>query len=239
MEHEYPISGMTCKSCEAKVKSALLMVEGVRSVSVFKEDDMATISMEKHLPLSVFKEALSIENGKYAIEAEVHDQNIELPKSWRKTYKPILLIFTYILLTTGLIQANTEFDLMTWMRHFMAGFFLVFSFFKLLNLKSFAESYSMYDIIAKKLYGWGYLYVFIEISLGMAYLTNFYPLVTNSTALVVMSISIIGVLRSVLSKQTIQCACLGDVFNLPMSTVTIIEDGLMILMSGTMIWWHF
>jgi hypothetical protein len=50
-----------------------------------------------------------------------------------------------------------------------------------------------------------------------------------------MTISIIGVLQSVLNKKKIQCACLGAIFNLPMSTVTIIEDGLMIAMSGFMI----
>jgi hypothetical protein len=50
-----------------------------------------------------------------------------------------------------------------------------------------------------------------------------------------MSISIVGVLQSVLNKKKIQCACLGAVFNLPMSTVTIIEDALMIAMSGIMI----
>ena len=50
-----------------------------------------------------------------------------------------------------------------------------------------------------------------------------------------MSLSIIGVLQSVLNKQKIQCACLGDVFDLPMSTVTIIEDGVMIIMSIIML----
>ncbi|RYZ78221.1 MAG: heavy-metal-associated domain-containing protein, partial [Proteobacteria bacterium] len=44
-----------------------------------------------------------------------------------------------------------------------------------------------------------------------------------------------GVLQSVLNKRKIQCACLGAVFNLPMSTVTIIEDGLMIAMSAVML----
>jgi hypothetical protein len=50
-----------------------------------------------------------------------------------------------------------------------------------------------------------------------------------------MTVSIIGVLQSVLSKRKIKCACLGDVFNLPMSTITIIEDALMIAMSGIML----
>ena len=117
----------------------------------------------------------------------------------------------------------------------MAGFFLVFSFFKLMNLKGFAESYAMYDVVAKQWNGWGYVYAFVELGLGFAFLTSFQPSFTNVVTLGVMSVSIVGVLQSVLNKQKIKCACLGDVFNLPMSTVTIIEDGLMIAMSAIML----
>ena len=112
---------------------------------------------------------------------------------------------------------------------------LVFSFFKMLNLKGFAESYVMYDVVAKRLPAWAYIYAFTELALGIAFLINFNPLVTNSLIFIVMSISIIGVLQSVLNKKKIQCACLGAVFNLPMSTVTIIEDALMIAMSAWML----
>jgi hypothetical protein len=124
---------------------------------------------------------------------------------------------------------------MRWMNHFMAGFFLVFSFFKLLNLQGFAESYAMYDVVAKNWQGWGYVYAFIELALGIAFLTGFYPLITNGVTFLVMTVSIIGVLQSVLNKRKIKCACLGAVFNLPMSTITIIEDVLMIAMSGAML----
>ena len=117
------------------------------------------------------------------------------------------------------------------MQNFMAGFFLVFSFFKLLDIHGFADSYSTYDIIAKKWKDWGYVYAFIELGLGLAYLLKFNPLFTNIATFVVMSISIIGVLQSVLNKRKIKCACLGAVFNLPMSTITILEDALMIAMS--------
>jgi hypothetical protein len=121
------------------------------------------------------------------------------------------------------------------MQHFMAGFFLVFSFFKLLNLKGFAESYVMYDVVAKKIPIWAYLYAFVEVGLGISYLLNYNPLITNTCTFVVMSVSILGVLQSVFDNKKIQCAWLGAVFNLPMSTVTIIEDALMIVMSGYMI----
>ena len=224
---------MTCSSCEAKVKSALLTIENVTSVEVSKDTNSATITMNKHIALSNFQKAL---DNKYQISAVNHSEIEEQAKSWLETYKPILLIFFYISLVTILIQIkNQSFNLMEAMQHFMAGFFLVFSFFKLLNLKGFAESYVMYDVVARKIPIWAYLYAFTELMLGIAFLTGFNPLTTNSVTFLVMSISIIGVLQSVLNKKKIQCACLGAIFNLPMSTVTIIEDALMIIMSGLMI----
>jgi len=54
-------------------------------------------------------------------------------------------------------------------------------------------------------------------------------------AFAVMGISIIGVLKIVLNKQKIQCALLDIVFNFPMSSLTIIEDSFVIVMSGFMI----
>lgn len=233
MTHKYQVTGMTCTSCEAKVKSTLLMVENVTAVEVSKDENSATITMNKHIALSDFQKVLP---EKYKISALNHNEIAEQTKSWFETYKPILLIFAYIVGVTLVLQfGNHHFDAMQWMQHFMAGFFLVFSFFKLLNLKGFAESYAMYDIVAKRIRIWGFVYAFIELGLGIAYLINFNPLVTNIITFSVMSISIIGVLQSVLNKRKIQCACLGAVFNLPMSTVTIIEDALMIIMSALMI----
>ena len=224
---------MTCSSCEAKVKSALLMVDNVTHVEVSLQDHSTTITMNKHVPLKELQKAL---DPKYQIAALEHNEMTEQTKSWFETYKPILLIFFYITLTTVLIQINNQhFDLMQWMRHFMAAFFLVFSFFKLLNLKGFTESYVMYDILARRFPSWAYIYAFIELALGIGYMIDFNPIVINTVSFFVMSVSIIGVLNTVLNKQQIQCACLGDVFHLPMSIVTIIEDALMIIMAAFML----
>jgi copper chaperone CopZ len=237
MTHTYQIKGMTCGSCEEKVKNSLLTLPDVTQVEVSKDTNTAIITMEKHIPLLDFQKALGGADSKYQISALQHNEVTEQAKSWFETYKPLLLIFAYITIITALIQINNNnnFNVVQWMGHFMAGFFLVFSFFKLLNLKGFAESYAMYDIIAKQWKGFGYVYAFIELALGIAYIINFNPLFTNTVTLIVMAVSIVGVLQSVLNKQKIQCACLGAVFNLPMSTVTIIEDALMIAMSAMML----
>ena len=236
MTHTYSLTGMTCSGCEMGVKSKLLKLPEITSVDLSKDTNSATISMTQHIAIHDLQEAIGGNNSKYQITTSHQNDTVEEVRSWFETYKPIILIFAYITGVSFLVQiGTTRFDNLLFMRYFMAGFFLVFSFFKLLNLKGFADSYAMYDVLAKRVPIWGYAYAFIELGLGLAYLVNFNPYFTNVVTLAVMSLSIIGVLQSVINKKKIQCACLGAVFNLPMSTVTIIEDSLMIVMSGVML----
>jgi len=223
---------MTCTGCESKVKSSLLALPNMISAEVSKEQSSATLTMEKHIALADLQDALGGSKAKYQLSALAHNEIAEEAKSFFSTYKPVLLLFAYISLISFSLSGQ---NWMLFMRIFMAGFFLSFSFFKLINLKGFAESYSMYDLVAKQFKPWGYMYAFIELGLGIAFAVNFNPLVTNWVTLVVMSVSIIGVLQSVLQKKKIQCACLGAVFNLPMSTLTIMEDLMMIAMSAAML----
>ena len=246
MTHTYEVTGMTCEACEYKIQHVLGNIEGVKSVTPDKSHNTATIEMEKHIPVTKFQEALK-PYPKYSITEKVITPVYattfveELPKSWFATYKPLLLIFAFISVTSVLTSFHANifglehFMGMQFMNHFMAGFFLVFSFFKFLDLKGFAESYAMYDLLAMKVPVYGFVYPFIELALGIAYLINFEPQATNIATIVVMGFSSIGVIQSVLDKKKIRCACLGAVFNLPMSTVTIIEDLLMVGMAVAML----
>lgn len=230
---------MTCAGCEAKVKYLLSSLDNIDSVETDRLANKVTIETATKLDVQTLQLALGGLDSKYQISfpAPITPATVAVPSdSWVKTYLPVLLIFGYLLGVTLFIQwSHGRFMLMHWMQHFMAGFFLVFSFFKLLNLRGFAESYAMYDVVAKRWHAWGYIYPFVELGLGLAILSGRYPYTINVATLVIMVVSIIGVLQSVINKKAIKCACLGTVFNLPMSTITIIEDGLMIAMSVAML----
>jgi copper chaperone CopZ len=242
MTHTYKISGITCNGCVAKVKSELLKIGDIKQADVKLTAPQATIKMEKHIPVEVLQSALQkaghytiteADSGMHYTAAGAENEVGQETRSWFEMYKPVLLIFFYISVVSVIAATSADsFNWMTGMRVFMSSFFLAFSFFKLLDIKGFADSYSTYDIIAKKFSAWGFIYPFIEFFLGIAYAINFQPLITNAGTFFVMTISIIGVLQSVLNKRKIRCACLGAVFNLPMSTITIIEDALMVVMSG-------
>ena len=245
MTHTYNVTGMTCEGCSAKVSHLLKNIPEVTNVTINLEKAEAIVTMEKHIFTGILQDSLK-DYPKYQLSEKKEDHHIsekttfdnfsEDTRNWFETYKPIVLIFVYISIISSIIALyKNSFDIMLFMRAFMAGFFLIFSFFKMLDLKGFANSYSMYDIIAKKFSGWGYIYAFLELLLGIAFVINFNPFVTNTFTAALMTVSLLGVLQSVVNKNKIQCACLGAVFNLPMSTVTIIEDGLMIAMSIAML----
>lgn len=238
MKHAYHIEGMTCAGCAAKVEGLLAAVPEVTQVNVNLVEKKAEVVMRQHIPTQHLQKAL--EDTKYTLSEEVNQKIVldtEAPVTL-KTFLPIFLIFGLISTVTLIIQLRDGFfNLSEWMQHFMAGFFLVFSFFKLLDIPAFAMSYSSYDIVAKRVYAYGYIYPFIELALGISFLLPSLYVWSNAITLLVMGISVIGVIQSMLRNSKFQCACLGAVFNLPLSKITLFEDLLMIGMSLVSLLW--
>jgi len=249
----YPLTGLHCNACVARVAARLQPL--AESVAVTLHPMQVTLTNPAE-DFSTLQAAVA-QAGSYvlmpntpvaqAIPAQAATNSLALPPvidpaestSWLATYKPLLLIASYILGASVLVQAGlgtaVDISAMQTMRYFMAGFFIVFSFFKLLDLAAFAMAYSSYDLLAARWQGWGFVYPFVELALGVAYLVNFNPLLTNWVTVIVMGFSAIGVIRTVLNKTRIQCACLGTVFKLPMSTVTVVEDVGMVAMAAWML----
>ena len=121
------------------------------------------------------------------------------------------------------------------MLFFMGLFFITFSFFKFLDYQGFPHALARYDPLAKKSLFYAKLYPFIETVLGVAFLLSWQIPIALGLTMVLLSITTYGVLQTILSKTAIQCACLGTALNLPMSEATLIENGIMIVMSCIMI----
>ncbi|HET6768009.1 MAG TPA: MauE/DoxX family redox-associated membrane protein [Chitinophagaceae bacterium] len=235
MTHTYQIDGMHCNSCISKVKNELLKIGAITEAEIQLESPQATITMEKHIPTDELQRAVA-RAGSFSLKTSVRNTQDLISqtdeKSWLATYKPLFIIFAFITgLATITAAQHGQFNWMQWMNNFMGGFFIAFSFFKLLDLKGFADSYSTYDLIARKAYRYAFVYPFIELGLGIAYIVGWQPFFTNIVTIIVMAVSSVGVIQSVFNKRKIRCACLGAVFNLPMSTITIIEDLLMVGMA--------
>ena len=121
------------------------------------------------------------------------------------------------------------------MLDFMGIFFVVFSFFKLLNLKGFQNSFKKYDLISKQFNLYCWIYPFIEIAIGIFLLMRFHIYICLIITLVILISTFIGVIRSLRKNENLKCACLGSVLDLPMTEATLIENFTMIVMSLIML----
>lgn len=148
-----------------------------------------------------------------------------------KDFLPLIIIFLLIIAFTLIRQWYMEFNIQNAMYDFMAAFFLIFGFFKIINLAGFAEAYSTYDIVAQRFFAYGYIYPFIEIILGFCYLLRYQLTIANWVTLILMFISSMGVAIELRKQKEITCACLGAVFKIPMTYVTLAEDVIMGLMA--------
>ena len=146
----------------------------------------------------------------------------------------IILIFAYIIIASALLNKN-PWDINGFMLDFMGLFYVVFSFFKLLDLKGFPESFKMYDPIAKVIPLYGWVYPFIEVALGVMFLMRIETPIALIITLIVLGITTIGVTKTLLDKKSIQCACLGTALKLPMTKATFIENSIMIVMAIVML----
>jgi cation transport ATPase len=252
MTQTFNISGMTCEACEYKIQHVFSQISSVKSVVAKHSDNSVTIETDKNINQETILEVLK-PHTKYGLMRINVGEVQNLPdvdslinhkktrsdnlatQSWTNQYYPLFLIAGLITLVSFLtsfharIYAYEHFEVRMFLHNFMTGFFLVFSFFKLLDVKAFAESFQMYDLLATKLPVYGKIYPFIELGLGLLCLIHFQPNYVYWADIVIMTFGALGVIQSVVDKRKIRCACLGTVFNLPMSTITIIENSLMVL----------
>ena len=242
MKQTYTLSGITCMGCVNQVKIALLKAEDVSEVFIDLKSKQVTIVTSKHIALSVFKDLLP---DKYAIlDAEntnvftPNTKNISaeqgMPISKLKQLKPLLLIFIYLLFASVLLHKD-DWDVTKMMLDFMGLFYIVFSFFKFLDIKGFVGSFKMYDPLAKTITFYAVLYPFIETVLGIMFLLRFKIVVALIATLIILGITTVGVARALVNKKKIPCACLGTALKLPMTEATLIENGIMILMAVFML----
>ncbi|HLA56442.1 MAG TPA: MauE/DoxX family redox-associated membrane protein [Flavobacterium sp.] len=235
MKHTYSVTGMTCNGCRAGVESKLSAVEGVKAVSVNLEKGEAEIEMENHIPLEVFEKALP---EKYAISEKtkmpVEEMAIKEKTEWQQLF-PLFLILGYIAIAAVLLNRN-PWNADGFMLDFMGIFFIVFSFFKMLDLKGFPDSFRMYDPLAKKVSVYAVIYPFVETALGLMFLLRFEIGMALVATIIILGITTIGVTKVLLDKKSIQCACLGTALKLPMTKATFIENSIMIVMAILMLY---
>ena len=241
MKKTYTINGMTCNGCKSTIHQNLNNLPEIESVEVNLEQGEAIIFSKSDIDISKLQNALP---SKFRIEEKLVDDSSTLinepsiesdqEKSKLQQLKPLLIILIYISVASILMNFE-NWNSKEVMLDFMGLFYIVFSFFKMLDLKGFPKSFRMYDPLAKRLPIYGWIYPFIETGLGLMLLMRIEIKIALIITLIVLGITTIGVTKTLLDKKSIRCACLGTALKLPMTEATFIENIIMIAMAISML----
>jgi copper chaperone CopZ len=228
------VIGMTCTSCVARVEHALPEVGGVEHVHVDLKQGTAMVSGNGALGRNELVSAV-VGAGYSVVSAAVAEAEEQATKDVSRT-TTTLLSLAPLFVAVGLIGAGSlaSGGMEGFMGRFMGGFFLVFGGLKLLDLRGFVSAYAMYDLLAARVTAYGWVYPFLEVILGLGYLAVPNWPTLHAFTLGLMLFSSVGVVQSVSRGEKLKCACMGTAFNLPMTTVTVVEDLGMAAMAAAM-----
>lgn len=219
----FTLIGLKCQSCVEKI-SAALYAHSISGASVSLNPP--SLKAPKQYSISQIERAIA-SAGDYQVSLAVEASTFVPPADpvGEEKLTPLFIILGYLFGAVLLRAIYTlSFDPMRMMAEFMGLFFVVFSLFKAINLKGFAEAYATYDILAARSRTYALLYPFIELALGVAYLVEYNPIMLHSVTMALMGIGSIGVYKALRTKRKFQCACLGTALKLPMTKVTLVED---------------
>ncbi len=146
-------------------------------------------------------------------------------------YTPLFVLIGISALAGAAISLGTPLGLAAWMHYFMGVFLCIFAMLKLFDLKGFEKGFLMYDLVAKKDARYARAYPFIELALGLGYLSFFATYLVYVLTILVFGIGAYGVMKALKAGLNTKCVCMGNVLNVPLSTVTLTEDVLMIVMA--------
>ena len=232
MKEVYKVRGMTCEGCANSIKETLESNEFISSANISLQDENINIISDKNFTL-IELNSLIDNLGEYKIYEEKLTSKIIEYFSSKKT---LLLALSLVLISSLSLQVEKDnFDLNEWMISYMGIFFLLFSFLKLIDVKGFSGSFKKYDLISKIIPSFAITYPFVELFLALAFLSGYLLFVSYIMTIIFMTSQFFGVFISLQKKEVIKCACMGSSISIDISTLTLIENLVMILMSSYMI----
>ncbi len=167
----------------------------------------------------------------------------------RKVFKkleelaPLLGVFGFVFVSTAVISVlRGEYAVMEIGKTLMAMFFLTFGGFKVYNMEGFRGAFKSYDLLAARSDFYATVYPFLEIGLGLLFIFIVFSgssvnleVAAYISTIFLMGVGGVGVLNEILHGNEVPCACLGDVFNVPLTKVTLVENFGMMLMAVLML----
>ncbi|OJU24018.1 MAG: glutaredoxin [Nitrobacter sp. 62-13] len=158
------------------------------------------------------------------------------PKS--VTYQPVIAVFATAALM-ALAASWSAFGTLLTIRAaewFIAFSMCILAILKLRDLESFSNMFLGYDLLARRVVRYAYLYPFGEALSGILMIAGALKWIAIPIALLIGTIGAVSVFKAVyIDKRELKCACVGGDSNVPLGFISLTENLMMVAMAIWMI----
>lgn len=152
----------------------------------------------------------------------------------KKENAKLIGIFVFLIISATLMGTLYSINAIEWIRWFMGGLMIIFGGLKLMGIEVFIKVFPLYDLIAKRIKPYRFVYPLLQVLLGMFFITGSIPLIRNSVTIIISLSGLIGMIKVVSRRGAIRLSYLGTILRLRFSTVILIENTLMVLLGMIM-----
>ncbi|WP_223115533.1 MauE/DoxX family redox-associated membrane protein [Luteimonas suaedae] len=149
------------------------------------------------------------------------------------TYRPVAVLFTM----TALLAAALSYAVFSTMltvraaEWFVALSMCVLALLKLQDVESFSSMFLNYDLLAKRWVPYAYLYPYGEGLAGVLMVANAWVWLSVPVALFIGSVGAVSVFKTVyIDRRDVKCACVGGASRVPLGSVSLTENLMMVAM---------
>jgi len=158
----------------------------------------------------------------------------DIKKEDETSYQPVVAIFAVALLM-ALAFSWAAFGSLVTVRAaewFIAISMCLLGIQKLQDIESFSTMFLNYDLLAKRVVRYGYVYPFAETLAGVLMIAGALLWVAIPMALFIGTVGAVSVFKAVyIDKRELKCACVGGDSNVPLGFISLTENLMMMAMA--------
>ena len=157
----------------------------------------------------------------------------DAPAEDATTYRPVIAIFSVALLVALAVGwAAGDLAVIVTAERFIATAMVLLGLQKLQDVEAFSTMFLNYDLLARRVVRYGYVYPFAETLAGVLMLAGALTWLSAPVALFIGTVGAVSVFKAVyIDRRELKCACVGGNSKVPLGFVSLTENLMMMAMA--------
>lgn len=150
------------------------------------------------------------------------------------SYKPVIAVFVvaFLMAAAANWSIDSERPLTGTLEWFIAFSMCILAILKLQDLEKFSTMFLGYDLLARKVVRYSFVYPFAEALAGVLMIAGALLWLAIPIALFIGTIGAASVIKAVyIDKRELKCACVGGSASVPLGFVSLTENVMMVAMA--------